>query len=581
MPLLDNKPKATSHSTRRIGLSRQQKPPSLLSKFREQAPGLSRAEKRAESIDDPPLSTEDEDDIDSDDARSLKVPAPLTSPLSRKNEGAHGKVTFRPLDDVESSGDEQAARGDITTTKFTSARKDGNPGRVTRSTRAKSPAAQTARISKRAHTKRHGLRNRSGEEEASPSATPPTSSGEHLRDERGFTKGKKPKVTYRRKGALSQSQSQSPSSTYENGACLSFALLRTACTNDIAGQGGGNSRISRKLLIPDELSSPEKPKREGILQKPAFLSSPSPPPRIAKLKDVFSGIRRGSRLSTDELAEATPNSSRQSSAPVADRKRKREAERNPLTPPPPSRAVFKMPASLSELELQTFSQETIDAPMTDSFLMNSDDATNNSEGTMGDDADMAEEPAALCPWCGEAVDKKLLDDFSKGKRMNVQMQTTFCDKHKKQAGHQEWQQKRYPAIEWDTLKERFNPHHALLLRIINGSDSHFRSIHKQKVERGRARSMKKEGNLTPGYYGPRGFNAMCDYLVGAFGALLKKKAVSDKTIAGRGSAAFIQNVLVAELAVQLIMEDLDLCEDDARITLQESKGLGELLHGDV
>lgn len=100
-----------------------------------------------------------------------------------------------------------------------------------------------------------------------------------------------------------------------------------------------------------------------------------------------------------------------------------------------------------------------------------------------------------------------------------------------------------------------------------------------KVELGKARSMKKEEDVEPGYYGPRGFNLMCDYTVREFGNLLKTKAVDDRVIAGRGSAAFIQCVLVPELAVRLIMEDMGVGSEEARIIMEESKSLGEIVHG--
>jgi hypothetical protein len=74
---------------------------------------------------------------------------------------------------------------------------------------------------------------------------------------------------------------------------------------------------------------------------------------------------------------------------------------------------------------------------------------------------------------------------------------------------------------------------------------------------------------------------MCDYLVEEFGESLKEKATQDRVIAGRGSAAFIQVVLVAELAVQLIMEDMNVSASDAREIMEESKTLGELLHEEV
>ncbi|KAF4585801.1 RTC4-like domain-containing protein [Ophiocordyceps camponoti-floridani] len=166
-----------------------------------------------------------------------------------------------------------------------------------------------------------------------------------------------------------------------------------------------------------------------------------------------------------------------------------------------------------------------------------------------------------------------------GKRqMNVRLLKRFCHKHKKKTAEEIWQAMKYPEVNWEGLVDRFKTHHSHLLGIIDGHESHYRNDLAAKIERGEARSMKKEGNLTPGYYGFRGFDLMCDYLVEEFGELLKRRAVKDRVIAGRGAAAFIQCVLVAELAVRLIRDDMGVSENKAREIMEESKAVGEMLH---
>ncbi|UKZ73132.1 hypothetical protein TrVFT333_000773 [Trichoderma virens FT-333] len=144
-----------------------------------------------------------------------------------------------------------------------------------------------------------------------------------------------------------------------------------------------------------------------------------------------------------------------------------------------------------------------------------------------------------------------------------------------------WESKSYPKVDWASLEDRFKKHHKHLVDIIDGEESHYRTTLADKIEQHQARTMEKEENLNPGYYGPRGFNMMCDYLVKEFSDMLKKKAVHDKVIASRGSAVFIQSVLVAELGVQLIMEDMDVSPEKARQILEESKALGELVHAET
>ncbi|EHK26362.1 uncharacterized protein TRIVIDRAFT_128478, partial [Trichoderma virens Gv29-8] len=187
---------------------------------------------------------------------------------------------------------------------------------------------------------------------------------------------------------------------------------------------------------------------------------------------------------------------------------------------------------------------------------------------------------AQCPWCGATVDVNLLKEFSKGKRLNVRLQTSFCESHRKKSAMVTWESKSYPKVDWASLEDRFKKHHEHLVDIINGEESHYRTALADKIEQHQARTMEKEENLNPGYYGPRGFNMMCDYLVKEFSDMLKKKAVHDKVIASRGSAVFIQSVLVAELGVQLIVEDMDVSPEKARQILEESKALGELVHAE-
>lgn len=121
-------------------------------------------------------------------------------------------------------------------------------------------------------------------------------------------------------------------------------------------------------------------------------------------------------------------------------------------------------------------------------------------------------------------------------------------------------------------------HYDHLLSIVEGKSSRFRTKLAEKIEAGEARSLKKEENLNPGYYGPRGFNLMCDHLVSQFSDMLKKNAVHDRVISGRGSAAFIQAVLVAELAVQLIKEDMGVSTEEAQHIMEDSKAIGEMVN---
>ncbi|PHH78762.1 hypothetical protein CDD82_2857 [Ophiocordyceps australis] len=298
------------------------------------------------------------------------------------------------------------------------------------------------------------------------------------------------------------------------------------------------------------------------------------PPCIAKSPVKHSSsksLRVPSALAAKDDASSTEETEGKASG---NQKLKSRPAMAPDEPPSPCRPLFKVPLELSEIERRTDSPNEVE---------NSSDVFHNEVDHDCDESPMValqqgKPEEAKCPWCGKVVDKGLLDDFFQGKHMKVQMQMRFCQIHKKHSAVEAWQSRGYPDIDWQTLVGRFAAHRNFLLDIINGENSFFRTIQAHKIATGQARTVLKEGNLTPGYYGPRGFDMMCDYLGEEYKNELKDRARSDRVIAGRGVAAFVQTVLVAELAVRLIKDDMGVSEEDAREILEESKAVGDLVH---
>ncbi|KAG6017432.1 hypothetical protein E4U54_007268 [Claviceps lovelessii] len=560
MTLLDNRNKKFIY-----GLSRNVDTPSLLSNFRNRTlekPGtMGKKAKAPKAIDDPPQST-DEEDSQSDTnipttGAGTRSTGCATKTLSAAPSKKRSEVTGsrRSTVDDSSSEDNSATRGDIKSTAFTKAPKGETSQWTTRKKRKES----SAEVEKDTNSP-ESRRQRRGEcvsEKRRRGAPPtaPTSSGEHFTNAQGFTKPKKSKITYKKR-----SQSSQESVTKKD----------------------KDRKDRRKMKIPEDIpSSPEKPKVKEQLRLPADIQS-SPPPKASKklllVPDIFED--------NDQKILTNPTKSLTSPQGSSYRKKgkKFQIKSKPNRTPPPTSAGSKSPTSSPRLDLRTIPKREAGRSLSTDLSETEDSATEDMDSHgpgQGRVAANIAKPPAVCPWCGEEVEADLLQEFSKGKRLNVRLQTAFCQKHKKTTAEKVWQQKEYPRVEWDSLDRRFLSHRDWLLAIINGRPSHFRTIHKKNVESGKARSMKKEGNMNPGYYGPRGFNIMCDYLVEEFGDLLKKKAIDDKVIAGRGSASFIQNVLVAELAVQMIREDMHVSEKEAIDILEDSKALGELIHEDM
>lgn len=188
----------------------------------------------------------------------------------------------------------------------------------------------------------------------------------------------------------------------------------------------------------------------------------------------------------------------------------------------------------------------------------------------------------LCPMCDEVVDEESLEAFSKGKRMTIARQTKFCLEHKKKAAQRVWDNNSYPDIDWKTLEKRVADHHDFIESLIRGASSHFGTLHEEKIESGKNRTIfKTDEYATPGYYGLRGMSILTETIVETFSSLLRERAPSDKLISARGYTAYVQSVLVPELAVKLIQEDMgDINAEKARTIMHKSRAIGELLNDD-
>ncbi|ATY63084.1 hypothetical protein A9K55_007970 [Cordyceps militaris] len=469
--------------------------------------------------DAPPMSTDDEDDtISEGTAQAAKASDRAASPKRIV-------PTRRPSpsdSDSEFSAADRSRRAAIQPTSFAP---------------KKPPAAEI--VKKRKKVSPEYL------ERERPKAQDKLKPGNHLRNKWGFTGNKVSKSTYGKQPRSSQSSQP------------------------------GSSQGSNTLRVFSSLESPQKKKpSKFIVPGKNILSSPLSSPR-----KLFTDLN-GNADSDDEDSILAPLKSKRGAKKVI-----KKSKKNKSPPSSPPRAVFKLPENF----LDKSPSERI--PLGDAADMSKlsddedsqDDAGSRPRFKVPDDLP-APPPAAKCPWCGEEVDRAQLDEFGQGKRLTVRLQTRFCQLHKQRAAAQTWRDRGYPTIDWDAIEARFAVHSDHLRAVVDGAAaarSHFRTLHARNIEAGRARAMKQEENFNPGYYGPRGLSAMGDYLVSAFGDALKKRAVDDRVVAGRGSAAFIQAVLVPELGVRLIMEDLKLSEAAARQVLEESKALGELVQPEV
>lgn len=186
---------------------------------------------------------------------------------------------------------------------------------------------------------------------------------------------------------------------------------------------------------------------------------------------------------------------------------------------------------------------------------------------------------ARCPMCNQPCDAA---ELKKWGAMDTRKQERFCRSHRKTTAEKKWSSKGYPEIDWEKLDSRISEHHDFIKGLLNGADCHYRRTFEKMVAAGKGRSLRKlESNLTPGYYGSRGLNTISEYVIREFSRLLSKRSVKDPLMSKRGTTAFVQSVIVPEVAVRLIIEDMSIEDVEARDVLTESANMGELVNEEI
>ncbi|KAF4466633.1 hypothetical protein FALBO_6512 [Fusarium albosuccineum] len=581
---------------RRVGLSKFQRTASLHPHLKR--PGQEHHDRKPSKLQQP-VQDDDAPPVSSDEEDEGAFPSSKT--LSLKLNGSNRQS---PGVGSEDSEPERSDRGNMKRTAFGKSSASKPQRTSTRYASQSKVKAETAEDTD-AMSSSSNKRKREEDDNLAPAKGTASGSkiksGSHLTTEIGFTKLSKAKTTYGSKSASSQGSrgsqlsQRSQESQFKKERVTSPSRKRTI--RDAEGLESFNSPDKstkaqfKGLPNDDSLDSPKKSQKASLkMLSQDSLNSPTKSSKaqmVVPTNELSPSPTKGSqiiKLSQEDDLSLRPSSSQQKKSIwnrgriIAPKRKKKKASSPPQSPKP----VFI--AHLDDDDMFGNNADPKSSQISlDTDLSSDSEAHRDVSSDEDNEDDLKNPPNTLtqCPWCGDLVPESALKEYSKGKRLNVQMQTRFCRKHKKETAMDTWRERGYPHVDWRNLEGRFDDHRQYLSRVIDGKPSHFRDILAEKIETGQGRSLKKEGNLNPGYYGPRGCKIMCDYLVEEFGELLKEKAVDDRVIAGRGSAAFIQSVLVAELAVQLIMEDMGVSAAEARDIMEESKAVGEMVHEEV
>lgn len=446
----------------------------------------------------------------------------------------------RHYDTSDSENDGRTSRGDITMTIFESApeskaQKDtaGPKGKGKQSTAEKGNGQPTRRSNRQskigttaANTKR---RVSNGDEDEDMDST-------------GSRPSKKAKSNGKADKGLGSHMEQDPMTTKPN-----RKLKHT---------------FSAKSKWKARLDS-DSPEKQGFFVPDSGLESPETGrTKFGDIKDIS--------------VAATPSSHTKTKLKGLDADALRSTPRLNYT----SRARRSLRGKLDESSEEVSQKADFKMPVGHDDLLGGDLAMDMS--LMDSPTRKAKDPnAAVCPMCDEPVDKQWLSKFSKNQRMDIRQQRKFCRIHKKKSAQENWKSKGLPEIDWDTFESRIVEHHEFLKSLVEGQSSHFGELLRQKIKTGKNRTLlKTDDYLSPGYYGPWGARVMTDSIIKKFSSLLRERAPMDRLISGRGYTAFVQLVLVPELAVRLIKEDMAIDEDEARELMEETRAIGDLLNDD-
>lgn len=338
----------------------------------------------------------------------------------------------------------------------------------------------------------------------------------------------------------------------------------------------------KRFAVPDAKANSPTPSPAKAFKSPpsapADLDTPSPspkkqfkhPPDIDDIPESSPEKPRAKPANSKNNADGFMKKMRiirEQQKAEREAKQKRQQEMDDDSP----KAVFKMPAGLTQDDLDPESDLDV---LEDSIV---EDLERLHDERMFDVPPVIDGP--VCPMCGEAVAQELLDKFSKKKFMNITKEHLFCNYHKAKAARKTWVDRGYPDINWPKLDQRIAKHYDFIEDILNGGASYYGTVFGKSIRSGQNKTLlKTDQNVTPGYYGSRGARVMEEKIIDRFSALLKKVAVEDRLVSARGHTVFVQFVLVPELAVRLIMEDMDVSAEKAREVMDESRAVGDLLN---
>lgn len=216
-----------------------------------------------------------------------------------------------------------------------------------------------------------------------------------------------------------------------------------------------------------------------------------------------------------------------------------------------------------------------------------------------------------CPICAERIEQEFWDKFQdeiSHRRMNLRLQEKFCQAHKSRTADDVWLDRGYPKIDWSALKSRLNAHQDHIHAVLDGDfESPYYKQHAKLVTDIKNRSNTSAAasgrftGLRAGYYGTKGEKVMyvfrdpaisnlsliqsrAETIIQTFSNKLRSLSKTDPLMASGGASGgvsgYVHAILVPEMALGLIMEDMNCDRDRAEIILADSADIGELFNAE-
>jgi hypothetical protein len=458
----------------------------------------------------------------------------------------------RMPDSAESSSDEED-RGTIKPTEFLRASQE--PAQQTSKSKATKNGTKTATVNGTKKTTRGSMRQEIASMQDSESSSPKRKSQEELPAIGAGMKGSFGRINAGKRVKRTFGSSSQPSSSYGKNGKKDKEMKIHDAPPDSPQSPVKDFKFHSIPELESPVSTPGS--QSGFIKTgtPSLLKEDQSPIKEFKLPDDLDD-------SMDELSEAHHDKS----SPVATRKprRKKDQAEEPLS----QFAPFK-----------TYGLDELTGTAEEIIGKDRPEISSITQDELEDDIFATLTQRARCPMCNKPVDPEDLRAFGD---MNTRKQEKFCQSHQKKTAQEDWELNGYPEIDWEILGSRISKHYSFIRKVINGDNSHYRDLLEDRVNAGKDRNlMKMTSNLTPGYYGGRGLRIISEKIMHEFTSLLKKEAVKDRRISSRGPTAFVQSVLVPEVAVLLIMEDMHVSVEKARDVLEDSVGVGELIHEEI